>query len=117
MNNATLLDMREPGRVDRHGDVTANGATVWSGRHPVYMHRARKRLPGKDSTVIEFDQIIFTPRADIPTPVPGDGATGYTVLVETGSGQMRYRITGVEPYEVGSGADSVRLNLADERTE
>lgn len=121
--NATLLDMTGAGSPDRSGDVTNEGAAVWSGRARGYLRRERRRaVTGGGMTLIEGDTLFVpTPARALLAAVPGDQSTGTTVLVEDHRGPTavtrRFRVVGVQHSAAGTPVDSLRLELDDARVD
>lgn len=120
--NALLLEVAGPGTPDEYGDVATGGAATWTGRVPAHLIRERSRQVSGGAVVsVERDVLVVLGSHGAPVgAVPGDQAQATTVLVEDRRTQTpvtrRFRVIAAENRAAGTPADSLRLELADERT-
>lgn len=119
LTNATLTQVRGPGAVDRSGQRTGEGAIVWSGRRAAYLRRTSKMATVNGNlNKIEFDQLVL--QGHVPTAInPGSQANGSIITIvdsrDTPAVTRKFRVVEVTKSAVGSRADSVRIELAEER--
>lgn len=119
ISNATLTEVHGPGTPDRSGKRTDEGTLLWSGMLRCYIKRASKTLTVNGNyTKIEFDQLIINGRVPVSIDI-GSELRGATLTIDDqrdGSITRKFRAVGIEKLAVGSIADSVRIELADERS-
>lgn len=124
--NCTVVDVRRPGALDRYGDVSdpSDASPIWEGRVPA--HIRREEIHGTESnrsTRLERDVLYIRGAYGVPVSeiTPGDQKSGSTVLVDDLRGsttvRRRFRVVKVSNRAAGTIADSVRLELDDEREE
>lgn len=117
--NATLTEVTGPGTVDRSGERTAEGATVWEGRLRVYLRRGSKMVTvNGNMNKVEFDQLVVKGHLPFSTDI-GSQKNGSVLTVldqrERTAVERKFRAVAVQRMAVGSPVDSVRIELAEER--
>lgn len=119
--NAKLLDLRGPGAMDDHGDVTDEAAVaLWQGEIEAQLQRDMHTvISGGQNTPVEGDVLIIRkPPTVVARAEPGDQGVGNTVLVrdERTAAPVTSRFRIVRREHRGKGeSESVRFELADER--
>lgn len=120
MTNAELVKITGPAGVDRYGDNTGTGATLWSGRAAGYLKRQRVTVvSGGVEVKVERDVFTLLHSAGVPVvEVAGPDHEATTVQIEdrrTPTVVVRtFTVVAMENRAVGSIADSVRLELDEE---
>ena len=122
MENATLTEVATASGVDRHGEPSA--VTVeWTGRVRGYLHAPRMADQEGGREIDERPvRLTITGAAAVPIgDLLASGADGLAaeITIEddvTGSEEI-YTLKGVARYQVGSVADSVRLELRKGRVQ
>lgn len=118
--NAELLKITGPAGVDRYGDNTGTGTTLWTGRAPGYLKRQRRTVvSGGIEVKVERDIFTLLHAAGVPASmVAGPDHEATTVQIEdrrTPTPATRtFTVVAMENRAGGSVADSVRLELDEE---
>ncbi len=122
MVNATLTEVATPSAVDRYGEPS--GVTVgWTGSVRGYLHAPRMADQQGDREV-DARPVRFTLDRDAAGTVGdllvsgADGVSAEVTIVDDATGTEEiYTLKGVTRYQVGSAADSVRLELRKGRVQ
>lgn len=117
--NALLVEIAQPGPLDRNGDPGAPVA-VWSGSAAGYLKRVRRStVSGGQQVTVHLD--VFTLLGSQGAPVleqAGPDWEASTVVIEDQRGstpvRRRFTVTEMENRAAGTIADSVRLELDNE---
>lgn len=118
MINAVLTEVYAPGPVDRSGKRLAEGDLVWSGTLRCYLRRAAKIVTvGGNLTKVEYDQMVINGRMPVQI-TEGADLEGSVLTIDDqrdGSQVRKFRVAGVQKLAAASVADSVRIELTQER--
>lgn len=118
--NATLVKITGPAAVDRYGDNTGAGATLWTGRASGYLKRQRVTvISGGVEVKVERDVFTLLHSAGVPVvQIAGPDHEATTVQIEdrrTPTPVTRtFTVVAMENRAGGSVADSVRLEFDEE---
>lgn len=119
--NATLTEVATASGVDRHGEPS--GATVeWTGRVRGYLHTPRMADQQGDREV-DSRPVRFTITGAASVSISdllvsgADGKAAEITILDDAGVEEIYTLKGISRYQVGSVADSVRLELRKGRVQ